>query len=792
MPYKPDDILLNKYRVESHIGRGTFGEVYHVTHLKLKVPRAVKIMRRDAPGIGSQDFQKARERFEFEAQLGARLDHPNVIKVYDFEEAEGKLYLVMEYAPGGSLRDRLDLKGSPSIEEVVNLGLNVCAGLRTIHEQLRAVHRDLKPSNILISEDGTAKIADLGLAQVPDDTSRRSLLGSLAGAQPGSPMYMSPEQEISRGLLLPSSDIFSLGCVLFEALTRKPYKEVYGTCVRDHQPEIPAWLDEVVTRAIAEQPGRVPMDDEDTTKRYRKVEFLKNALQQGWEKGESKVKGQKEPGKLRTLFKRIPKWGWASGIGLLIIIVIGIIYGTRNGLSSGVTPTAYSENVFTETVQTTTIQAGVLISPSITTTSTGGLPTPSYTNTLAITQTPHIPIAIEAQFKGERTPPADAVFSRIQFTNQGIDSLYRPINPDDTFANPVGEMYAYYTYDGMTDGVQWTVLWFRDGELVHFESDPWLWGSGGAGFSAWRPDADDWMPGEYQVQIFIGLDWLVVGNFIVEGDPPTLTPSPTPTASQTQNGTIGTTTPEFTTTPSPTHKPIAGELKNAPKDGMVIVYISQGRFNMGANVIDIPEVNPMHSVYLDSFWIDQTEVTNAKYDLCVQDGICDEPTDVIYHENSAYAAHPVVYVDWYQAQAYCEWAGRRLPTEAEWEKAARSNDERSYPWGEDLECDKSIYRGCGIYQPARAGEYPLGASPYGVLDMSGNVWEWVSDWYDAQYYDSSPSDNPEGPADTGYKVIRGGSWNSKYYDLYTYSRYRYYPTYFNDRIGFRCAMDAEH
>jgi len=106
--YKPGDILLKKYRIEETIGRGAFGEVYHVTHLKLDSPRAIKVLRRDMPGVGSGDIQKTRERFAFEAQLGDKLSHPNVIKVYDFEEKRGKLFLIMEYAAGGSLKDRLE------------------------------------------------------------------------------------------------------------------------------------------------------------------------------------------------------------------------------------------------------------------------------------------------------------------------------------------------------------------------------------------------------------------------------------------------------------------------------------------------------------------------------------------------------------------------------------------------------------------------------------------------------------------------------------------------------------
>lgn len=382
MPYQAGDILLNKYRVESLVGRGAFGEVYHVTHIKMGVPRAIKVLRRDAPGVGSQDFQIIREQLTFEAGLGGRLNHPNVIQVHEFEEDEGELFLIMEYAPGGSLEDRLKERGQLSVDEVVQMGLDLCKGLRTIYEELKAVHRDLKPSNILFGEDGTAKIADLGFAQVPDDQSRRSLLGSLAGTHPGTPMYMSPEQAASRDFLQPTSDIFSLGCVLFEALTGIAYKREYGTRVCDHRSEVPARLDDIIARALAEQPGRVYADDEDKSKRYRNIEHLHKAIQQGWEKG----KGQKRPERLRTLFERIPRFGWAFGIGVLFILLfVFVIRGITNTLPT-MTPTAHTEAAVVEIDPTSTITKTP--TPTATQTPTNTIViTPSSTQTISPTFT---------------------------------------------------------------------------------------------------------------------------------------------------------------------------------------------------------------------------------------------------------------------------------------------------------------------------------------------------------------------------------------------------------------------
>jgi iron(II)-dependent oxidoreductase len=171
--------------------------------------------------------------------------------------------------------------------------------------------------------------------------------------------------------------------------------------------------------------------------------------------------------------------------------------------------------------------------------------------------------------------------------------------------------------------------------------------------------------------------------------------------------------------------------------------------------------SPVHTVYLDAYWIDKYEVTNAQYALCVQAGECDVPSCGNY-EDPQYADHPVVCVNWYDAQSYTEWVGGRLPTEAEWEKAARGGLEgQLYPWGNEvpictLDAENGAkFRGC-IGETVEVGSFaPNG---YGLFDMAGNVWEWVSDWYDENYYSISPSENPQGPSGSIQRVLRGGSF----------------------------------
>lgn len=237
---------------------------------------------------------------------------------------------------------------------------------------------------------------------------------------------------------------------------------------------------------------------------------------------------------------------------ILIIVVIFINFQAEPLIYKYFPPTPTLTNTPTITITPT-----ITLTPTISVTPTITL-TPSITDTPTITPTPNVPLAIEQQFESTVTPNPNAIFSELVFTN-GLDDDYRPLNPGTVFQNPVGHMYALFSYDNMVPGSQWTAIWFRGKNLVHYETIPWDGGSGGLGFTDWEPSPEEWLEGEYEVQLFVGMSWKVTGQFIVEGEPPTPKPTDTPTSTSTSTNTPTSTrtlrptaTPTATRTPRPT------------------------------------------------------------------------------------------------------------------------------------------------------------------------------------------------------------------------------------------------
>lgn len=295
---------------------------------------------------------------------------------------------------------------------------------------------------------------------------------------------------------------------------------------------------------------------------------------------------------------------------------------------------------------------------------------------------------------------------------------------------------------------------------------------------------------------------------ILPSGAPSIVSSTPLTETETPPDATSTAAPTFTAisdTPTPTE--LLGKITD--RKGVEMALIPAGEFLMGSTDADSmanPDQKPQHRVYLDDYYIDLTEVTNAMYAACVQADGCTPPGSVSSHtRNSYYGAaqydnYPVIYVNWEQARTYCAWRGGSLPTEAQWEKAARGTDGRLYPWGNEFDgsranfCDKNCSLDWankawddGYADTAPVGSYPAGTSPYGLLDMAGNVWEWVKDWYQADFYAISPRQNPAGPVSGETRVLRSGGWNNGEDGMRAALRFRDDPSLRGDNVGFRCA-----
>lgn len=281
----------------------------------------------------------------------------------------------------------------------------------------------------------------------------------------------------------------------------------------------------------------------------------------------------------------------------------------------------------------------------------------------------------------------------------------------------------------------------------------------------------DWVqPGRafsFLVRVFAGLLWFMIPGLISGHDTPQ-SASPTSPA-------------EFRAVP-------INSTKTAP-----MAFIPTGEFAMGSDRGQDDE-QPVHRVSVKAFYLDTQEVTVARYAEFLASQKLDPPFKWNEATSGSNDNKPVVGVNWYDARDYCRWVGKRLPTEAEWELAARGTEGRIYPWGDTHPTRGHANAGHskwhGYDTLSNVGQFELGKTPNGVYDLAGNLWEWVADWYDATYYQFSPRDNPAGPSAGPLRALRGGAWNNDAKAIRSANRAGYAPDARRNDVGFRCAKGA--
>jgi len=692
---------LGKYRILEELGRGGFATVYRAEDSTLGREVALKVLH---PQLLTEAGWV--ERFHREARAIARLRHPHIVTIYEIGEAEGRLFITMDLLKLGSVQDRLAAHGRFTWAETLLLLQQVADALDYAHGE-GIVHRDLKPANILLDPRTGAVLTDFGFAKLVGES---SMSLSLSGGVMGTPAYIAPEIWDGQDPTA-QSDIYALGCVVYELLTGERLFEgkTPSVVMRKHLldgPQFPAgWpegapqgVEDVLRKALAREPGE----------RYASAGELLAAL-----------RDLEEEALIRQAREAIA-WGVAHDLALLQAEAESQRAAQEAALRQAAADAVRRQQWEAE-------QAAVAAARE------------------------------RERYQAEQVAPMQP-------------AVYAPVPqpaPQSTSKRRAFPRWA------------WAPLGIVGlASLVGL-----IWGlSQGGGGATPTP--------ERIVETVIVTQEVVVERVI------TATPSPEPETVQTAEATMT----------SGAHALV--DTWTRPADGMVMVYVPAGEFQMGSTEGDSDE-EPVHTVALDGFWIDRTEVTNAQYAaflsatgnqneggaawLDLSDADClIEQTGSTFRSKSGYAQHPAIEVTWYGAAAYCAWAGGRLPTEAEWEYAARGPEALTYPWGNAAPtCNVANYwgkdGGC-IGKTTPVGNYPSGASWVGALDLAGNVWEWVADWYGS--YPSGRQVNPTGPASGDFRVLRGGSWFYGEFNSRGATRSGDTPTDAYYYYGFRCEVSA--
>ena len=455
MLFTHGNILLEKYRIENLIDAGSVGKVYLATHLQLNVPRAIKILHRKTPGLSSSEYDDFIKRFQDEAYLGAKLDHPNLVRVHNFDQDEQVLVLEMEYCPGGNLAQLINQARHANtsyafpIERAVRIALEISRGLAELHG-LGVVHRDVKPTNILFSAQGIAKLGDLSHAQLPGGLTIRSNT-TYPTPQPGTIGYMSPEQENQNRNLNSASDIFVLGLVLFEMLTgyacnnQRP-----GTRASSLRPVIPGELDELLAQMLAKDPEQRPWNG---TEAAKKLETVSAALLPISPPVKPAVVVQPRP--VAPAPPAIKWTKWLAGAGVLgaigIFLVIAII-AVAFISSMGREPTgSYLPPTATRSYDPPIEKSN----PEPTST------TKTINQVKPTTQPQAAPTSTRSPTKTPTDIPEPRIFNFFACKTQCNPS---GSNATTTFSEGVSKIYLYWEFENVPEGSDYVRSWESNGE----------------------------------------------------------------------------------------------------------------------------------------------------------------------------------------------------------------------------------------------------------------------------------------------------------------------------------------
>jgi len=727
---KPGDCIGGHYIIKRMLGQGGMGCVYKAEHNLTGQPVAIKTLSphlAEDPGL--------RERFIQEARTLASLDHDNVMTLHTFLEDRGQFLLVMQFIDGQDLDAMYRRCGGLHQRTAVPIFYWSLRGLEYAHQR-GVIHRDLKPANILVTKDGRVKLTDFGIARMIG-----GLRLTMAGAQVGTVFYMAPEQ-LQGAVAEPRSDIYAMGVSLFEVLTgRLPYEGDDYTVRKGHV-EAPIPDPRQFRSDITSDVAHIVM------------QALSKRIQDRFQTAEEFLTALESTGLAHRKLVLIACPSCQS----LLPQGEGVTCPSckRQGLCPyHIDP---KQGICQDCVQ------GSIVLPR------GHKLTPSAQQPAIHPNQIHGPAAVLSGHGGPSKAtnhPRNPREPRRSHSHQDLIAF----NGSNVQGNSRAAQNSQGPHPGRMRG---PVRAERPRDPLELDleaslqpSVPYPAGNGGQlRHPTAVPLSGNHMPG-----------------------PPLTTPVPKgnyqPGRSYDLNGSSRNPRPTGGLFPSShppeeRHRPAAGQpvgpgtfapkRKQAPKpsyppvmisyDGSEMVLIEAGTFIIGA-IDHKPDTLPVRELFLDSYYIDRYPVTNELYLRFVQETNYPPPPHWWNPEEKGghyfpadKSAYPVVNVQYDDAKMYCKWAGKRLPSEAEWEKAGRSTDGRLFPWGNAW---KEGMANLGLAETTPVFQYPQSQSPYGVFDLLGNTWEWVADWYAEDSYQHYDSRNPKGPNGGKFRVVRGGS-----------------------------------